>query len=80
MNDVQYTAAVYVELCAHLGRCTSGEIEIPIDIEDGHVPVSYVEDVLHVLEATRDEYVEKLELSVDVEVEGVTEEDFDIGE
>jgi NACalpha-BTF3-like transcription factor len=78
LNGVQFQAAVYDELIAHLQKCLDDGVEIPVDIADGYVPEDDIKAVMAQLRMSRDKMIEKLDLAEEVEVTGVGHEDFAI--
>ena len=76
LDDIQYYAAVYDELVAHLQRCLEEGTEIPVDIKEGVVPGDCILAVLSRLKGDRDKLIEKLVLADEVEVTGVGHKDF----
>jgi len=79
LNGVQYRAAVYDELVALLQKSLDEGLEVPVDIGDGVVPESYIQEVISELKARRGALLQKLELADAVEVTGVDEQDFAVG-
>ena len=73
--QIQLQAAVWEELVAHLRKAEEGELEIPVDLEDGRVPLEEIEAVRKVVEQKWQSLLEKLEAAEEVEVPGVELDD-----
>ncbi len=75
LQQIQLQAAVWEELVAHLRKAEEGELEIPVDLEDGRVPLEEIEAVRKVVEQKWQSLLEKLEAAEEVEVPGVELDD-----
>lgn len=76
LEGVQYRIAVYDELIAYLKKCRDEGIEIPTDLGDGTVPEDHIRFVLAEIQTQQAALVSKLDLVENVEVKGVTAQDF----
>ena len=80
LQQIQNQAAVWEELVVYLRKAEDGEIEIPVDLDDGKVPTEEIAAVRAVVEQKWQSLLEKLEAAEEVEVPGVElDDDADLG-
>ena len=79
INQLQYQAAVWEELSQYLQGAEEGDLEIPVDLGDGSVPLDEIISVREFIDKQVEALSDKMMLLEDAEVSYVdSDEDLDL--